>query len=112
MKALAALRLADDALRSANLIAEPNRRSLTLLALGLTYDEPKRRTLLLEVEKLVESITNETDQSFARSKVAEAWAQMNQYRYALRLSEGSRSFDRIRVQQIILDRYIEREKLR
>lgn len=111
MKALAALGLADDAMRIVNSITEPNRKALTLLALALTYDETKRKALLLQVGKLIELITDETDQSFARSKIAEAWAQMNQYRYALKLSEGSRSFDRIRVQQVILNHYVEREKL-
>lgn len=110
MARLAALGLTDDARKHIDSTTDQNRKSLTLLALALTYDEPGRRALLLQIEKMVESITNETDQSFTRSQVAEAWVDMNQYRYALRLSEPSRSFDRIDVQRAILNRYLERGK--
>jgi len=110
MQSLAALGLAKDALKVVNSMTEPYLKSLTLLALALTYDEAARRGVLLQVEALIVSITDEANQSFARSKVAEAWAQMGQYRYALQLSQGSSPFDRISVQQVILDRYIEREK--
>jgi tetratricopeptide (TPR) repeat protein len=107
---LAKLGLTSDVRKFIDSMTEQNHKSLMLLALALTYDNASRRALLLEIERVAELITGEADQSFVFSKLAEAWVQMDQYRYGIRLSDRSRSFDRIRVQYAVLNRYLERNR--
>lgn len=98
-----------EVLRATESIDQGDTRCLVLIAIAHESDVHEARDVLLKAQPLIPSIADETKRSFARCASAMVWAKCHHYRYALRVSESCRAFDKIHVHQAILDHYWARQ---